>query len=1079
MRDNITIVSAGAGSGKTYRLAEEVLNAVQNKSARPEAILLTTFTRKAAAELEERVRLRLLENKAWEEAQRLRHAWIGTVDGVCLKLLQEYAFEAGQSPELAVFGPGEDLSEFNRALTDTVESEEWRQLDQLTNALALVGGFGRQFDWRDLVKQIVDGARSNRIAPNQLSESARKSVESYLQIFRKGKKSASSLDSELEGAVAKAAAALQKNIDNGGDPTKATADALEDIKRIAGRLRVAGNISWTDWVKLSKLKVGKRSQTLIAGLTAAADCHFEHPRLHDEIATFITLVFKLAEQSLNRYQETKRAAGLLDFIDLEERCLELLDNKQVRAALSEKIDLVLVDEFQDTSPIQLALFLKLAEIAKRSVWVGDQKQSIFDFRGADPVLMQSVLESIKPDDRLDTSFRSRPALVSLVNDAFTPVFPQQGITEKIDLKANRKEILKTLPCESWVLNTKNQQADFAVIADRIQTILANAKNYPVVDRQSKQSRPIRPADIAVLARNNSACFELADAIAMRGIAVELARPGLLSSPEVILALAALRILLNPSDSMAAAQLTFLWNARDDQLESWLLPRLEEYSAWQKAKDKEGERGAKLSWGDDPGLKNILEHQRDYGFLSPVEILQEAIKLSRARDMCVCWGDPAQRFANLEKLLVIAEEYQQTTQSRGEASSVAGLLTYLYALAKDQDDQKAIAGAAAVNISTYHRAKGLEWHMVILYQLDREPKNWLFEPSVEASMPFRWEEPLQGRWIRYWPWPYGANRKGVFLDEAVLKTREHESAGEKALHEEIRLLYVGMTRARDYLVLAARPGKHSWLDLLEDRKGVKTFELPQESEKPGGKSLFQIVPLAQAEPKEAQEQTVDWFAGADKSTERAAKIVYCSNLIIPAELLSEVTASPQKIMERIPIGGKPDMTSLGNAVHAFLCCDSSALRNDQREEIATELLEAHGVNGSIKSQDLINIQDRFFDVVRSRWPDAKIRREWPLALNLGKFQLHGNADLVLETSDGNVLIDHKTFPGGIDELTKRAKSFAAQMVAYRAAIETATGAPVIGTLIHFPISGYLVNVAVNGSAEMFLEQCIPVNGIRIS
>ncbi len=1079
MRDNITIVSAGAGSGKTYRLAEEVLKAVQNKSARPEAILLTTFTRKAAAELEERVRLRLLENKAWEDAQRLRQAWIGTIDSVCLRLIQEYAFEAGQSPELSVFGLGEDLIEFNRALTDTVESAEWRQLDQLSNSLAIGAGYGRQFDWRDLVKQIADGARSNRIAPEQLSKSARKSIESYLQVFSQGKKSAATLDSELEGALGKASAALQKNIDNGGDRTKKTATTLEDIKKIGGRLRATGKIPWTDWVKLSKAGVGKRSEPLVAGLITAAACHFEHPRLHDEIATFITLVFKLAEQSLNRYQETKRAAGLLDFIDLEERCLELLDNKQVRAALSEKIDLVLVDEFQDTSPIQLALFLKLAEIAKRSVWVGDQKQSIFDFRGADPVLMQSVLEKIKPDDRLKTSYRSRPALVSLVNEAFTPVFPKQGITEKIDLKANRKEILKTVPCESWVLNTKNQKADFAAIADRIQTILENAKNYPVVDRRSKQSRPIRHADIAVLARNNSACFELAGAIAMRGISVELARPGLLSSPEVMLSLAALRILLNPSDSMAAAQLTFLWNARDDQLESWLLPRLEEYGAWQKARDEEGEQGSKLSWGDDAGLKNILDHQRDYGFLSPVEILQKAIKLSRARDMCVGWGEPSQRFANLEKLLVIAAEYQQITQSRGEASSIAGLLTYLYALGNDREDQKAIAGAAAVNVSTYHRAKGLEWHMVILYQLDREPKNRLFEPSIEASGPFQWEKPLLGRWIRYWPWPYGANRNGVFLDEAVLETREHASAREKAVHEEIRLLYVGMTRARDYLVLSARPEKHTWLDLLEDRQGVKTFELPQDSEKRGSKSLFQIVPLVEAEVKEPREQTVDWFAGADKSTERAAKIVYCSNLTVPAELLSEVTASPEKIMERIPIGGNPDMTCLGNAVHAFLCCDSSALAIDQREEIAKELLEAHGVNGSIKCQDLINIYDRFFAAVRSRWPDAKIRREWPLALNLGKFELHGTVDLVLETSDGHVLIDHKTFPGGMNELTEKAKSFAAQMVAYRAAIETATGTRVLDTWIHFPVSGYLVNVAVNASAEIFLERCIRANGIRNS
>ena len=111
------------------------------------------------------------------------------------------------------------------------------------------------------------------------------------------------------------------------------------------------------------------------------------------------------------------------------------------------------------------------------------------------------------------------------------------------------------------------------------------------------------------------------------------------------------------------------------------------------------------------------------------------------------------------------------------------------------------------------------------------------------MPFRWEKPLEGRWIRYWPWPYGATRKGVFLDEALLETPEHESAREKAIHEEIRLLYVGMTRARDYLVLAARPAKHSWLDLLEDREGVKTFALPQDSKKQDGKSLFQILPYS--------------------------------------------------------------------------------------------------------------------------------------------------------------------------------------------------------------------------------------------
>ena len=133
----------------------------------------------------------------------------------------------------------------------------------------------------------------------------------------------------------------------------------------------------------------------MAGLNAAAARHGEHPRLQDEIRTFTELIFEIASASLSCYQERKRLAGLLDFIDLEELCLTLLDLDPVRDSMKERLDVVLVDEFQDTSPIQLELFLKLASLAKNSIWVGDQKQSIFEFRGADPMLMQSVLDAIK------------------------------------------------------------------------------------------------------------------------------------------------------------------------------------------------------------------------------------------------------------------------------------------------------------------------------------------------------------------------------------------------------------------------------------------------------------------------------------------------------------------------------------------------------------------------------------------------------------------------------------------------------------------------------------------------------------
>src|SRR5882762_8076570 len=232
MKENINIVTAGAGSGKTYRLATEVLQAIQQKKARPEGILLTTFTRKAAAELEERVRVRLLEQGAWEEAQRIRQAWIGTIDSVCVRIIQEYAFEAGQSPEIAVFGAGEDLIEFNRALTDSVTDEEFEQLESLSRSLSIENLYDHR-DWRSIVKEIADAARANRIDVKKLPEFAERSIEGYLRLLQKPTTSAKKLDQDLLDQLNSACTALEKNFDSGLDTTQKTQQSLQTIRKLS------------------------------------------------------------------------------------------------------------------------------------------------------------------------------------------------------------------------------------------------------------------------------------------------------------------------------------------------------------------------------------------------------------------------------------------------------------------------------------------------------------------------------------------------------------------------------------------------------------------------------------------------------------------------------------------------------------------------------------------------------------------------------------------------------------------------------------------------------------------------------
>jgi ATP-dependent helicase/nuclease subunit A len=160
--------------------------------------------------------------------------------------------------------------------------------------------------------------------------------------------------------------------------------------------------------------------------------------------------------------------------------------------------------------------------------------------------------------------------------------------------------------------------------------------------------------------------------------------------------------------------------------------------------------------------------------------------------------------------------------------------------------------------------------------------------------------------------------------------------------------------------------------------------------------------------------------------------------------------------------------VGNAVHAFLGCDLRHTSPTQEEEIAEDLLDGHGAGGSIQPSDLVALADRFKGFVENRWPNAQLHREWPISMRFEGHELHGTADLVVETGKGYVIIDHKTFPGGEKELADKAKTFAAQLVAYKEALLAATGRPVIGTLIHFPVSGFVAVVAIDNPDQVLMQ-----------
>jgi hypothetical protein len=187
---NITLISASAGSGKTYRLTEKLAEAL-NGGLDPERVLATTFTNKAAAELTERVRTSLLGQGEWEKAQRIFDGYVGTVNSVCGRFLKDFAFEAGLSPTLDVLPEGEDQAIYEKAIASVVQKHA-PEIDPIA----------RRFEvdnWRDDVKSISDLARTNNITPESLTESATRSLKTFQKLLPKAEPEAkeSQLDKSL------------------------------------------------------------------------------------------------------------------------------------------------------------------------------------------------------------------------------------------------------------------------------------------------------------------------------------------------------------------------------------------------------------------------------------------------------------------------------------------------------------------------------------------------------------------------------------------------------------------------------------------------------------------------------------------------------------------------------------------------------------------------------------------------------------------------------------------------------------------------------------------------------------------
>ena len=369
-------------------------------------------------------------------------------------------------------------------------------------------------------------------------------------------------------------------------------------------------------------------------------------------------------------------------------------------------------------------------------------------------------------------------------------------------------------------------------------------------------------------------------------------------------------------------------------------------------------------------------------------------------------------------------------------------------------------------------------------LGSEVKGRMWDIGATSRSDLDLAQPLKDRFVRYWPWPYGKQQK-VQVADHIAQMPAGRILRAAAEDEARRLLYVSMTRARDMLVFARSAKKPSgeWLDTLAapwllPEQGANALMLPDGTAIPY--QHWELEP-ADAQPAAARApRSLYWFSAAGDRTARMPLIVTPSS----AEAVPCKPGERAQLGSRIPLQAGVEMQQVGSALHN---CIAAALGSAGQPVSVAEIgdiLAAWGLDGKIDPGQVLAQVDALRGWIAQRWPDASIHCEIPVeALRDNGQVLKGQVDLLLDTPNGWILIDHKANPRAGDAWEETAQRYSGQLKLYKDAIERATSRRVVETWLYFPVAAGAISgmdVATAPRAQALYTSLAPApNRRRIS
>ncbi len=1102
--DQSWVVEASAGTGKTTALVNRIAETIA-AGARVETIVAVTFTHAAAGNMKLRVRHELEQRRAAEldpvvqarlaeAARSLDRAFIGTIHAFCALLLRRRPVEAGVDPVFQELAQPEALRVFSRVFQRWIEQRLDAPSPALVRALA-------RLSWREE----RDGAE-----PLDALRYAAWSLAEWRDFNAPWDKRDFDRDASLEALLHQAGGTLdlRNRCSRPGDilyrDLTPLAELLERVQRARDAGRFDANVAENEilrlpnvlrWIKPGRGKYGdtvsreavfaswEQLQSLIEKFGRHADADLA-AHLRDELWEVVGL-----------YQQQKKRAGQLDFMDLLLYARDLLRHDGARAQLQQDYQRIFVDEFQDTDPLQaeILLLLSAANPAERD-WrkvapapgklyvVGDPKQSIYRFRRADARLFRRVCRDLTDagvaSRELTSSTRSTRAIQAFVNAAFATSIPDylplEGGVE--DPPQQPAVVALPMPEPYGTRNLSNARIEACspnAVAAFIQW-LCTESGWTVRDRSTLARVPVTPEHVCILFRRftnfgTDLTQEYVRALEARSIPHLLVGSKSFHRREEVGTLrTALRAIEWPDDELSvfAVLRGSLYAVLDDTL--------------LKFRNAHGRFNPRRELPEDihpdffpirDAFQTLRELHRRRNYRPIADTIHELLEASRAHAGFAFRKGGERVLANVFRLTDLARSFE----AGGAATSFRAFVEYL-----DSEYASGDAGEApvleqeggGVQLMTVHKAKGLEFPVVILADLTAK----LTGPQGGDRFSDPERRLCAQRLLWCAPWE--------LLDAAADEAKADEE-------EALRVAYVAATRARDLLVVAAigeEDRQGGWLSPLhealyppEERwrisgtaPGCPKFgsatvlnrppDQPEEvSVKPGlhyprtgshtvvwfDPSVL-VLKVAKAEGVENEqvlsgttEQAVEglrlyqeWKDARAQKLETGAVPRY---RVAAAETYGTAAEAEHIPVETVtlPVApGRPTGRKFGRVVHDIL---QHAASPGEAAALAEIWGRRHGASEAERVAAAEAARQALEFAARAMPAGAERHRELPVMVRLADGTLvDGRIDLAWRDAGSWTVVDYKT--------DRREKRNVAQVQLYALALERATGFPVRGIVL---------------------------------